>query len=70
MKWLETLNCNKLNYYMELQKTKEIVNQQKRMLSELETKVNTKSLTIDILTKQLDKNNKMNNIPTMDLLSL
>jgi hypothetical protein len=68
-KWLQTLNNNKNNHYVELLETKEIVNQQRKMLADMETKLSAKCLTIDMLTQQLALLNRKN-VPTEDLLSL
>lgn len=67
-KWLENLNTNKSNYYVENIKLKELVNNQKIIIAKLEKDVNTKIMTIDFLTQQL--NNLSNNSPKIvsDLL--
>jgi|AntAceMinimDraft_5_1070358.scaffolds.fasta_scaffold08271_2 hypothetical protein len=49
-----SLNHNKSNYYREVMELKEIVKQQREIISNLETKIQIKILTIDYLTKQLD----------------
>ena len=67
-KWLAQLNNDKANYYVQLLQNKEVVEQQKKMLSQLERELKTKSLTIDYLTQQLNKVNKIT--PTMDLLDI
>ena len=70
-KWLIQLNNNKANYYVELLQNKELVEQQKKMLSQLEVQLKTKSLTIDYLTQQLNNAKKIEpQQPTMNLLDI
>ena len=71
IKWLANLNANKMNYYAECEKLKEVVNSQKLIIAQLEKDINalkrevhTKSRTIDILTEQLTSHNSS----TVDLL--
>jgi hypothetical protein len=52
-KWLSELNKNKMNYYTECEKLKELVSSQKIIIARLEKEVNTKGKTIDYLTQQL-----------------
>jgi hypothetical protein len=52
-KWLQTLNTNKANYYVECEKLQTIVRQQQLIIARLEKQVQSKSLTIDFLTQQL-----------------
>jgi len=66
-KWLTELNTNKMNFYSECEKLKEVVNSQKIIIAKLEKEVNTKIKTIDYLTQQLIS--KENNNIVMDLLS-
>lgn len=68
-KWLQTLNNNKTNYYVELLEMKDLVSQQKIQLARLENQVKTKSLTIDMLAQQLASLNSRQ-VPTKDLLSI
>lgn len=66
-KWLSDLNTNKMNFYTECEKLKEVVNSQKLVIARLEKELIIKSKTIDYLTQQL-----INNEPTckdMDLIS-
>ena len=72
-KWLNQLNNDKANYYVELIKLKENCENQKRIIQEMENELKRKSLTIDYLTEQVTKNNKSNisNISTtIDLLEI
>ena len=55
-KWLENLNLNKANYYVENEELKETVHNQRLIIAKLEKDVNTKIKTIDYLTHQLSKN--------------
>lgn len=65
-KWLSELNTNKMNFYTETEKLKELVNSQKLIIARLEKEVNIKLKTIDYLTQQLM--NKEANI-VVDLLT-
>lgn len=60
IKWLNELNANKMNYFNECEKLKEVVNSQKLIIAQMEREVNIlrkeiniKSKTIDILTERL-----------------
>ena len=68
-KWLLNLNQNKANYYVEMMKSKEIIENQQKLISQLEIQVQKKILTIDYLTEQL-MNEKKNKHPTSDLLDM
>lgn len=57
-KWLLIVNENKVNYYVENEKNKEIIQNQRLILAKLENDINIKILTIDYLTKQLNVNCK------------
>ena len=52
-KWLSILNQNKSNYYVENIKHVELIDNQKLIISRLEKQLQTKNLTIDILTEEL-----------------
>jgi predicted RNase H-like nuclease (RuvC/YqgF family) len=52
-KWLSELNKNKMNFYSECEKLKEVVGSQKIIIARLEREINTKLKTIDYLTQQL-----------------
>lgn len=52
-KWLVELNANKLNYYTECEKLKEIVNSQKIIIAKMEHDLNVKMKTINYLSQQL-----------------
>lgn len=69
-KWLNSLNMNKTNYYVENEKNKEIIQSQKLIIAKLEKDINLKIMTIDYLTQQLNEcQNKNKNVPTsMNLL--
>jgi len=56
-KWLQDLNTNRANFYIENQKLKEIVHSQKIMIGKLELELTNKNMTIDYLTQQLVKIN-------------
>ncbi len=54
-KWLETLNLNPSNFYVELEKSKEVVANQRLIIAKLEKDLQNKIMTIDYLTQQLHK---------------
>jgi hypothetical protein len=54
-KWLQDLNTNRANFYIENQKLKDIVHSQKIMIGKLEIELTNKNMTIDYLTQQLVK---------------
>ena len=71
IKWLSDLNANKMNYFTECEKLKDVVNSQKLIIAQMEKdinglkkEINIKSKTIDILTQQLTIKNS-----EIDLLS-
>jgi hypothetical protein len=66
-KWLADLNTNKMNFYSECEKLKEVINSQKIIIARLEKEVTTKLKTIDYLTQQLMNKETENNV--IDLLS-
>jgi len=57
-KWLSDLNTNKMNFYTECEKLKELVGSQKLIIAKLEKDLYTKLKTIDYLTEQLMKKEK------------
>jgi hypothetical protein len=61
-KWLQDLNTNKANFYIENQKLRDVVHSQKIMIGKLELELTNKNMTIDYLTKQLVK---INTPPTL-----
>jgi hypothetical protein len=65
-KWLSDLNANKMNYFSECEKLKEVVTSQKIIIARLEKEINTHKQTIISLAQQLSSKNADNNI---DLLS-
>jgi hypothetical protein len=68
-KWLQQLNHNKANYYIELQQMKDIHESQKQIIARLENEVSNKSRTIDYLTHQLCTD-KIQHRPDVDLLDI
>jgi hypothetical protein len=52
-KWLSDLNTNKMNYFTECEKLKEVVNSQKIIIAKMENELNLKMKTIDYLSQQL-----------------
>ena len=54
-KWIESLNLNRSNFYVELEKSKEVISSQRLIIAKLEKDVSNKNMTIDYLTQQLHK---------------
>jgi hypothetical protein len=67
-KWLESLNLNKANYYVENENLKNTIYNQRLMIAKLERDLNNRVMTIDYLTQQLNKNTNINNTNTVNLL--
>lgn len=67
-KWLMSLNQNKANYYVEMLKNKELIENQQKIIIQLENQLHKKTLTIDYLTEQLTIkiNQQTNNIDLLD----
>ena len=61
-KWLESLNLNRSNFYVELEKSKEVITNQRLIIAKLEKDVNNKIMTIDYLTQQLHKASAATNV--------
>ena len=68
-KWLLMLNQNKANYYVEMLKNKELVENQQKIITQLEQQLQRKSLTIDYLTAQLTRqtNQQATSIDLLDI---
>lgn len=60
-KWLENLNLNKANYYIENEQLKETIQNQRLIIAKMEKDLNTRTKTIDYLTQQLTKTNNPTN---------
>jgi len=54
-KWLLQLNLNKANYYVENERQKEIIHSQRITIAKFEKEIQSKTMTIDYLTKQLHR---------------
>lgn len=67
-KWLDGLNKNKINYFVENEKLTQTIHNQRLIIAQLDKDVQNKSLTIDYLTKQLLKTTTVQ--PVVDLLNL
>jgi hypothetical protein len=52
-KWLQGLNFNKVNYYMENETLKETIQNQRVIVAKMEKELTNKNMTIDYLTQQL-----------------
>jgi hypothetical protein len=69
-KWLDDLNLNKANYFIECEKLKDVVNTQKWVIAKLENELNVKTKTINYLSHQLmEKDLNINNNNSIDLIS-
>lgn len=68
-KWLMILNQNKANYYVEMLKNKELVENQQKIITQLENKLKNRTLTIDYLTDQLTRKTRQI-VSTIDLLDI
>lgn len=68
IKWLENLNLNKKNYYVESENLKKTVRDQRKIIGDLDKISQNKSVTISILTEQLVLS-RNTNTKTEDLLS-
>ena len=67
-KWLIILNQNKANYYVEMLTNKELVDNQHKIIAQLENQLRKKILTIDYLTEQLTtkRNQQVCNVDLLD----
>jgi hypothetical protein len=52
-KWLDNVNLNKANYYIENENLKETVWNQRLIIAKLEKELQNKIMTIDFLTQQI-----------------
>jgi hypothetical protein len=68
-KWLLSLNQNKANYYVEMIKNKELVENQQKIITQLENQLQKKTLTIDYLTDQLTSKTRPQ-VCSIDLLDI
>lgn len=62
------VNQNKANYYVEMLKNKEVIENQQKIIQLLEQQLQKKNLTIDYLTGQLA--HKINQQSVADLLDI
>jgi hypothetical protein len=67
-KWLDGLNTNKINYFVENENSKKTIQSQRLIMAQQDKDLQNKSLTIDYLTKQLLKMTTVQ--PVVDLLNL
>jgi hypothetical protein len=59
-KWLSNLNLNKANYYIENEKQKETIQNQRIMIAKMDKEIQNKNMIIDYLSQQL--NNRIKSI--------
>jgi hypothetical protein len=69
-KWMLNLNQNKANYYVDMLKNKEIIENQQKIIKQLEEQSHKKTLTIDYLTEQLMKYKVNQQIVSINLLDI
>ena len=55
-KWLMEVNMNRANYYVENRRLEDTVMNQRLIIAKLEKEIQTKCMTIDYLTLQLNRN--------------
>jgi len=67
-KWLESLNLNRSNFYVENESLKTTISSQRLIIAQLEKEVQTKLTTIDVLSQQIrrETNNVTNNLLEYD----
>jgi len=69
-KWLDDVNANRANYFVENQNLKEIISQQRLIIAQFEKDLSTRAFTVDYLTNELHRLNIMKkNEDTNDLLN-
>jgi hypothetical protein len=68
IKWIKQLNANKANYYVELLQSKELIDNQKKIIKRLENENESKKLTIEYLTQEIKRQKTPQ--PVFDLLEL
>ena len=64
-KWLANLNTNRANFYIENEKLKETVENQKLIISRMEKDIQTKIMTIDYLTRQIASQNTVKTVDNL-----
>ena len=52
-KWMGDLNANKMNFYADCERLKDVVKSQQIIIAKLEKEVNAKLITIDYLTQKM-----------------
>ena len=68
-KWLDNLNLNRANYYIENETLKATVQNQRLVIANLDKELQNKIMTIDYLTRQLTNTNNskiVNNLLSFD----
>ena len=68
-KWMLNLNQNKSNYYVEMLKNKEIIENQQKIITQLDIQLQKKTMTIDYLTEQLTHKSRQPSV-SVDLLDI
>ncbi len=63
-KWIENMNNNKQNYYVEYNKLKKTIENQQKLLIEKDNIINQKDIVIHCLSKELDNERKKRTVDT------
>ena len=69
-KWLHNLNLNKANYYIENEKLKSTLQNQRIIIAKMDKELQNNSMTIDYLTRQLSSSNSKSKGKTVNNLIL
>ena len=69
-KWLEGLNLNRANFYVELEKSKDVISNQRLIIAKLEKDIHNKIMTIDYLTQQLHNTSATDTSSTSFIIDL
>jgi ABC-type multidrug transport system ATPase subunit len=67
--WLQTLNQNKANHYVKMLELQDLVENQRKIMGNLEKQLSQKNTTIDYLSQQLIVTHNQNNA-TANLLDI
>ena len=54
-KWVQDLNTNKLNFFVENQSLRQIIHAQKIMIGKMDLELSNKAMTVNYLTQELTK---------------
>jgi hypothetical protein len=68
LNWIASLNLNKMNYYVESEKLKETVQNQRMIIARLENDNQKKMMTINYLSEQLSMRDSSSMVVVNDLI--